>query len=147
MHRREHRNNLAKYRCDICNFDPKNEEALAEHKKLHIGLSPLQCVVCKKVFSHKRNIRPHMRLHVSVFLHCILFYALEFKLLNSESMNSGCRLVKRNTNAIDAGKSIIINHHFRCTWPITMAYELKIVHIARDNLWRKPIWKNTYASM
>lgn len=36
---------------------------------MHAGLSPLQCVVCKKQFSHKRNIRPHMRLHVSLLQH------------------------------------------------------------------------------
>lgn len=65
-HRAQHRNDEAKFRCDICNFDPKNADALAEHKKMHVGLSPLQCVVCKKIFSHKRNIRPHMRLHVSL---------------------------------------------------------------------------------
>lgn len=65
MHRREHRNEEVRFRCDICNFDPKDANALTEHKELHIGLSPLQCVICKKTFGHKRNIRPHMRLHVS----------------------------------------------------------------------------------
>lgn len=83
-HRAEHRNEEAKYRCDICNFDPKNEKALAEHKKMHIGLSPLQCVVCKKIFSHKRNIRPHMRLHVSFSFICAFKLNIEFEDLNSE---------------------------------------------------------------
>lgn len=74
----ELRNEPAIYRCDICNFDTlKNEDELAIHKEMHIGLSPLQCVVCKIEFREKKNIRPHMRLHVSLLQYCI---ALKMKL-------------------------------------------------------------------
>lgn len=63
-HRKEHKSEENRTKCHICNFDPKDEKLLAEHIEMHEGLSPLQCVICKKVFQHKRNISPHMRLHV-----------------------------------------------------------------------------------
>lgn len=82
-HRPEHRREEARSRCDICNFDPRDEETLAEHKKMHVGLSPLQCVVCKKMFSHKRNIRPHMRLHVSTVRMSLSITCFKIFTLNS----------------------------------------------------------------
>lgn len=36
---------------------------LTKHITMHDGLSPLQCVICKKLLAHKRNMIPHMRLH------------------------------------------------------------------------------------
>lgn len=65
MHRSLHRTEETQTKCTICNFDPKDERLSKEHIELHKGLSPLQCVICKKMINHKRNIIPHMRLHVT----------------------------------------------------------------------------------
>lgn len=62
-HRADHKNEENRYRCKICNFDAKEDEALAAHVEMHSGLSPLQCVICKTKFVHKRNIIRHMRVH------------------------------------------------------------------------------------
>lgn len=47
----------------ICNWDAKEESVLTKHVAMHDGLLPLQCVICKKLLAHKRNMIPHMRLH------------------------------------------------------------------------------------
>lgn len=65
LHKKDHQSRVSQnqFRCDICGMNTKADDALAEHKKLHVDQPALECVLCKKMFKKRGALVRHMRIH------------------------------------------------------------------------------------
>lgn len=63
-HVKQHKEEDGQFKCTFCNIDLKEKSALDEHLQMHGDLSPLHCVICKKLFQKKGGLVRHMRIHV-----------------------------------------------------------------------------------
>ncbi|XP_066984590.1 zinc finger protein 91-like isoform X1 [Macrobrachium rosenbergii] len=47
--------------CDICGKVLNNKYYVSAHKRVHYGLKPYKCTLCKKEFRHKSNYNKHLK--------------------------------------------------------------------------------------
>lgn len=49
--------------CDQCDYVTSRRGDLVKHKRIHSGLKPFECKICKRRFKQSSHLSVHMRRH------------------------------------------------------------------------------------